>query len=214
MNWPQFFSTDWIQWEFSIPILYIHSWYYNNAFIVLTPARNILRFSVRTCKFVAILCITLSFAILPICTKFKWCHPPYYYGVINCMQCHVLMMCPVLFRWVYTTHQTKYPINFNSEDAAIWFFFQMGRPMCLQDCKNWIGLLTLPFSLVKEGFLSRNSCSVLLSTELNVPWLSMVWDKIPMSWHIIDPANYSLDWYDDFTKSDYHGNSNVADPKK
>ena len=41
----------------------------------------------------------------------------------------------------------------------------------------------------------------------------MVWDKIPMIWDIIDLANYSLDWYDDLTKSDYHGNSNVADKK-
>ena len=47
-----------------------------------------------------------------------------------------------------------------------------------------------------------------------VQWLSMVWDKIPMIWDIIDLANYSLDWYDDLTKSDYHGNSNVADTKK
>ena len=31
---------------------------------------------------------------------------------------------------------------------------------------------------------------------------------------MIDLANYSLDWYDDLTKSDYHGNSNVADTKK
>ena len=47
-----------------------------------------------------------------------------------------------------------------------------------------------------------------------VQWLSKVWDKIPMIWDIIDLANYSLDWYDDLTKSDYHGNSNVADTKK
>ena len=50
--------------------------------------------------------------------------------------------------------------------------------------------------------------------SLKVQWLSMVWDKIPMIWDIIDLANYSLDWYDDLTKSDYHGNSNVADTKK
>ena len=41
----------------------------------------------------------------------------------------------------------------------------------------------------------------------------MVWEKIPMIWDMIDLANYSLDWYDDFTKSDYHSNSNVADTK-
>ena len=52
------------------------------------------------------------------------------------------------------------------------------------------------------------------SQEKQLQWLSMVWDKIPMIWDIIDLANYSLDWYDDLTKSDYHGNSNVADTKK
>ena len=46
-----------------------------------------------------------------------------------------------------------------------------------------------------------------------VQWLSMVWDKIPMIWDIIDLANYSLDWHDDLTKSEHHGNSNVADTK-
>ena len=44
-------------------------------------------------------------------------------------------------------------------------------------------------------------------------WLSMVWDKIPMIWDIIELANYSLDWHDDLTKSEHHGNSNVADTK-
>ena len=46
-----------------------------------------------------------------------------------------------------------------------------------------------------------------------VQWCSMVWDKIPMIWDIIDLANYSLDWHDDLTKSEHHGNSNVADTK-
>ena len=46
-----------------------------------------------------------------------------------------------------------------------------------------------------------------------IQWLSMVWDKIPMIWDIIDLANYSLDWHDDLTKSEHHGNSNVADTK-
>ena len=53
-----------------------------------------------------------------------------------------------------------------------------------------------------------------IDPKFEVQWLSMVWDKIPMIWDIIDLANYSLDWYDDLTKSDYHGNSNVADTKK
>ena len=47
-----------------------------------------------------------------------------------------------------------------------------------------------------------------------VQWLSMVWDRIPMIWDIIDLANYSMDWHDDLTKSEHHGNSNVADTKK
>ena len=50
-------------------------------------------------------------------------------------------------------------------------------------------------------------------TTMTVQWLSMVWDKIPMIWDIIDLANYSLDWHDDLTKSEHHGNSNVADTK-
>ena len=49
--------------------------------------------------------------------------------------------------------------------------------------------------------------------RFRVQWLSMVWDKIPMIWDIIDLANYSLDWHDDLTKSEHHGNSNVADTK-
>ena len=49
--------------------------------------------------------------------------------------------------------------------------------------------------------------------EKSLQWLSMVWDKIPMIWDIIDLANYSLDWHDDLTKSEHHGNSNVADTK-
>ena len=57
-------------------------------------------------------------------------------------------------------------------------------------------------------------CEKCQSIFLKVQWLSMVWDKIPMIWDIIDLANYSLDWCDDLTKSDYHGNSNVADTKK
>ena len=51
------------------------------------------------------------------------------------------------------------------------------------------------------------------SKTCKVQWLSMVWDKIPMIWDIIDLANYSLDWHDDLTKSEHHGNSNVADTK-
>ena len=47
-----------------------------------------------------------------------------------------------------------------------------------------------------------------------VQWLSMVWDKIPTIWDIIDLANNSLDWYDDLTKSEHHGNSNAGDTKK
>ena len=53
---------------------------------------------------------------------------------------------------------------------------------------------------------------ILIFGEL-IQWLSMVWDKIPMIWDIIDLANYSLDWHDDLTKSEHHGNSNVADTK-
>ena len=49
--------------------------------------------------------------------------------------------------------------------------------------------------------------------EVKGQWLSMVWDRIPMIWDIIDLANYSLDWHDDLTKSEHHGNSNVADTK-
>ena len=51
------------------------------------------------------------------------------------------------------------------------------------------------------------------SAGSHLQWLSMVWDKIPMIWDIIDLANYSLDWHDDLTKSEHHGNSNVADTK-
>ena len=47
-----------------------------------------------------------------------------------------------------------------------------------------------------------------------VQWLSMVWDKIPMIWDIIDLANYSLDLHVDLTKFDYHENSNAGDTKK
>ena len=54
---------------------------------------------------------------------------------------------------------------------------------------------------------------VVISCSKILQWLSMVWDKIPMIWDIIDLANYSLDWHDDLTKSEHHGNSNVADTK-
>ena len=49
---------------------------------------------------------------------------------------------------------------------------------------------------------------------LQVQWLSMVWDKIPMIWDIIDLANYSLDLHADLTKFDHHKNSNAGDTKK
>ena len=62
---------------------------------------------------------------------------------------------------------------------------------------------------------SCNACKTYqMSENLRVQWLSMVWDKIPMIWDIIDLTNYSLDWYDGLTKSDYQRNSNVADAKK
>ena len=47
----------------------------------------------------------------------------------------------------------------------------------------------------------------------DLQWLSMVWDKIPMIWDIIDLANYSLDLQVDMTKFDYHENSNANDTK-
>ena len=37
--------------------------------------------------------------------------------------------------------------------------------------------------------------------------------KYPMIWDITDLANYSLDRYDDLTKSDNQGNPKVADAK-
>ena len=46
-----------------------------------------------------------------------------------------------------------------------------------------------------------------------VQWLSMVWDKIPIIWDIIDLSNYSLDWHADLARFDHHENSNVGDTK-
>ena len=69
----------------------------------------------------------------------------------------------------------------------------------------------------RNGKQIKVTCISGVSLKLNialVQWLSMVWDKIPMIWDIIDLANYSLDLYDDLTKSDFHGNSNAADAKK
>ena len=60
----------------------------------------------------------------------------------------------------------------------------------------------------------RLTDGVFPNASIEVQWCSMVWDKISMIWDIIDLTNHSLDWYDDLTKSDYHGNSNVADTKK
>ena len=72
----------------------------------------------------------------------------------------------------------------------------------------------MPFPLRKITTFEGRKVLTKWLDWLVVQWLSMVWDKIPMIWDIIDLANYSLDWYDDLTKSDYHGNSNVADTKK
>ena len=71
-----------------------------------------------------------------------------------------------------------------------------------------------------KGILGTQPCERLyhlkdsLQTIANayIQWLSMFWDKSPMIWDIIDLANFNLDWYV-VTKSDYHGNSNVADTK-
>ena len=65
-----------------------------------------------------------------------------------------------------------------------------------------------------DAFESQLFILCFASILLDVQWLSMVWDKIPMIWDIIDLANYSLDLHVDMTKFDLHKNSNAGDTKK
>ena len=74
-------------------------------------------------------------------------------------------------------------------------------------------LAVITSKMVKVYYSSNLPYKYTHVTHFQLQWCPMVWDKIPMIWDIIDLANYSLDWHDDLTKSEHHGNSNVADTK-
>ena len=91
--------------------------------------------------------------------------------------------------------------SFKLDDICIWRY---------QDVETWVTKKDLKI----DGVLLSFKCwKFILQVPMEVQWLSMVRDKIPMIWDIIDHANYSLDLHADLTKFDHHKNSKAGDTK-